>query len=48
MTGEGESVARIVGGVVEGIRLGEPDTEQDEDPDQGGDDRRGHPALNRA
>ncbi len=48
MTGEGEGVARIVGGVVEGIRLGEPDTEQDEDPDQGGDDRRADAALNRA
>ncbi len=41
-------MARIVGGVVEGIGLGEPDTEQDEDPDQGGGDRRAHPALNRA
>ena len=48
MAGEGESVARIVGGVVNFIRMGEPDAEQDEDPDQGGGDGRADAALNRA
>jgi hypothetical protein len=47
MAGEGESMARIVGGVVEGIGLGEADTEQDEDADQGGDDRRAHAVPDR-
>jgi hypothetical protein len=34
MAGEGEGVARVVGGVVQQLRLGEADTEQHENAEK--------------
>ena len=43
MAGESSGVAAVVGGVVDGLRLGEPDAEQHHHADERGDQRRGDP-----
>ena len=40
VTGEGEGVARVVGGGVQAVRMGKPHPEQKEGAEKGGGDRR--------